>query len=161
MINMNNSTEFIPEGEIPTPKKKWQSLIFINLLFLIPALISFHNDSKVLTITGLLILVNILFIFYSDYPLKITLNKDAGTLQYDYATFLGNEKSTTIYLKTAYFKYKMDYSKTGLAMRLLIYNNYFTSKVAIRAAEKTGFTKPQLDDIAEAIENIRAELNAV
>ncbi|MDB5117072.1 MAG: hypothetical protein JWQ79_2564, partial [Mucilaginibacter sp.] len=49
---------------------------------------------------------------------------------------------------------------TSSAMRLLIYNNYFKNKIAIRANERTGFSKSQLDDIAETIENLRNELNA-
>jgi hypothetical protein len=157
---MNNIIEFIPEGEIPTTQKRLQGLIVINLIFILPAAIFYHDSLRTVGIAaGLLIFVNIAVLFFTDDALKITINKDSGQLQYDYLTFFGNEKSTVIDLKTAYFKYKMDISRTSSAMRLLIYNNYFKNKIAIRANERTGFSKPQLDDIAEAIKNVRVELN--
>jgi hypothetical protein len=158
---MSNIIEFIPEGEIPTTTKRLQGLAIINVIFILPCIFYLHDNSRSAFIgVSLVILVNIIFLFYTDDAIRITVYKDSGKLQYDYLTFFGKEKSTTVYLKTAYFKYKMDVSKTSSAMRLLIYNNYFKNKIAIRANERTGFSKSQLDDIAEAIENLRNKLNA-
>ena len=109
----------------------------------------------------MLLLTDINIILFSKQPLKLTLNTPTGTLQYDYVDFFLREKSTTVYLRSAYFEYKPYLTKGSAPMRLLIYNNYFKNQVAIKVAKKGGFTREQLDAVAENIRAIQAKLGGV
>ncbi|MCC8424149.1 hypothetical protein [Mucilaginibacter sp. UR6-11] len=165
-METSNAIEFIPEGDMPSENKKWTGLLVINAFILVIWYLIMHNKYPYETVRPwlfilvILIPVDISILFFSKDPVKVTLIKDTGIFQYDYIDFFGSEKNRTIYLKTAYYKYKADVTHTGAAMRLLIYNNYFKNQVVIKADEKMGFNRAQLDAIAEEIKVIQERLNA-
>jgi hypothetical protein len=164
-MDTTNTVEFIPEGDMPSENKKWNSLLIINAFILVVWYLIMHNKypyetvSPWLFILAILIPLDISILFFSKDPVKVMLFKDTGVFQCDYIDFWGNEKSTTIYLKTAYYKYARSSNNIGGAMRLLIYNNYFKNQVAIRASDKIGFNRAQLDAIVEDIKLIQEKLN--
>ncbi len=157
-METENIIEFIPIGEISSPYIGWIGLLVLNLVFIAIDYYRYHNLNWLICL--IIGCVDVLLITNIKQALKVTLFKDTGIFQYDYIDFWGNEKSTIIYLETAYFKYKADISKTAPAvMRLLIYNNYFNNQVAIKANEKSGFNRNALDRIVENIESIQNQLN--
>lgn len=161
----DNTIEFIPEGESPTQNKKWGGLILINGFMLIAWYFIMHNKYPYDSVRGWLFLSLILIpldssvLFFSKDPIKVTLFKDTCIFQYDYTDFWGDEKSRTIYLKTAYYKYELSSNSIGGAMRLLIYNNYFKNQVVIRVSDKIGFNRAQMDAIVANIKEIQAQSN--
>lgn len=158
----SNTIEFIPEGGLPPQSRKCSGLLLLNTIAIVGWYLLVNNKypydkgSAWLFLLLMLIPVNIGIMFFSKDALKVTLFKDTGIFQYDYIDFWGNEKSTDIYLKSAYYKYKFDFSKSGPGrMRLLIYNNYFKNQVVIKASDKIGFNREQLDAIVENIKSIQ------
>ena len=161
-----NILEFYPtEIELSTTKN-WKAIIFLNVLIVVLWTV-FNHGIKDQGLGGwvflavMLLLLDINIILFSKQAIKLTLSTTTGTLQYEYADFFLREKSTTVHLKSAYFEYKPYVTKGGAPMRLLIYNNYFKNRVAIKAAKKNGFTREQLDTIAEKIQEIQALLKAI
>jgi hypothetical protein len=160
----SNTIEFIPAGGLPPQSRKWSGLILLNMLAIVGWYLMIHykypydNGSAWLFLLLMLIPVDIGIMFFSKDPVKVTLYKDTGIFQYDYIDFWGNEKSADLYLKTAYFDYKLSSAKLGASMRLLIYNNYFKNQLTIRASDKIGFTREQLDAIVENIKSVQDTL---
>jgi hypothetical protein len=163
-MESSNIIEFIPEGGLPSENKKWNGLLIINAFTLVVWYLIMHNKYPYETVLPwlfillILIPVDISILFFSKDPVKVTLFKDTGVFQYDYIDFFGKEKSRTIFLKTAYYKYARSSNNIGGSMRLLIYNNYFKNQVTIRAADKIGFNRVQLDVIVETIKSIQNNL---
>ncbi|MES2427286.1 MAG: hypothetical protein V4560_09955 [Bacteroidota bacterium] len=161
----SNTIEFIPEGGLPSQSRKWSGLLLLNTIAIAGWYLLIHNKypygngSAWLFLLLMLTPVDIGIMFFSKDAVKVTMFKDSGIFQYDYIDFWGNEKSADIYLKTAYFDYKLSSAKLGASMRLLIYNNYFKNQVTIRASDKIGFNRAQLDTIVENIKSIQDILN--
>ena len=162
-MGTDNILEFLPEGEIPGKERGWNILIAINLIA-IPLwglLTQNHRDdsgSRWFFLAFFLLIADIQTVLYTKHSVKITLDALKDVLTFDYLDFWGREKSTEVYLKTAYFEYEADVSRKLNPMRLLTYNSYFKNKVVIRANKKVGFNREQLDTIAENIKEIRANL---
>jgi hypothetical protein len=162
----DNILEFYPADVQLSLDKNWYGIFFVDGLGIV--LWAFFNygirDQGFggwVFLTALLLLVNLNIILFSKQPVKLTLNTTDGTLLYNYIDFFLREKSTTVYLKSAYFEYEPYTTKIGSYMRLLVYNNYFKNKVAIKATKKNGFTREQLDDIAQKIQETQAKLKGV
>ncbi|TSJ42888.1 hypothetical protein FO440_01490 [Mucilaginibacter corticis] len=165
-MGTSDTVEFIPEGDKPSPNKKLSGFLLINAFTIIIWYLLMHNKHSYdngmswLFICLILIPVDSSILFFSQDPVMVTLFKAEGTLQYDYTDFWGNEKSRTIDLKTAYYKYALSSNNVGGAMRLLIYNNYFKNQVVIRASDKMGFNRLQLDEIVAGIKEIQDNLQS-
>lgn len=162
-METNNIREYLPVGE-PSTDKNWTTLILLNL-FGIACWWVFNYGSRNLGTGGWLFFAAMLFLFDISRirremdPIKITINTETGDFRYDYATFLGKEKTTTITIKTAYIDY--DSTSTGSRLkRLLIYNNYFRNKVKITQNNSSGFTREQLEEVFQKLKETQSNLKS-
>lgn len=165
-MEQDNILEFYPTDVELSADKNWYGIFLLDGLGIVLWFLFNHGIRDLgfggwLFLMVLLLLVNINIILFSKQPIKLTLNSTDGTLLYDYADFFLREKSFTVYLKSAYVEYKPFTTKTGSYMQLLMYNNYFKNRVAIKATKKGGFTREQLDDIAEKIQAVQDKLKGV
>lgn len=165
-METNNIREYLPVGDVPEKEKGWNALIALNLMAIPIWALLVHTghvsnpDGSWFFLAFMLIAVDINIILFAKTTVKLTLDKSKGILSYDYLDFWGREKNLVIYLKTAYYKYKYDFSRGPSNMRLLIYNNYFKNQLVIKANEKVGFPREQLDTIVENIKEIQASLKS-
>jgi|GEM_PF-6654567 len=155
--------EYLPTDNELSASKNWKAIIVLNVVAI--ALWAFFNhgikDQGVngwIFLAGMLLLCNVGIILFSKQAIKLTLNKTTGALQYDYVDFFLREKSTTVYLKTACFEYKAYVTKGSAPMRILTYNNYFKNQIELKAMQKNGFTREQLDEIADNVREIMEKL---
>jgi hypothetical protein len=155
---MTETIEFVPTGDMPSPQKSWWLLILMNVVFdFVSIMTSRHHTYSPLIFPVVFFVLTFGMTLTVKKPLKITLSKMMGTIQYDYVTLFGKQKQITVDVKTAYYTYKLNISKSTSNMRLLIYNNYFVNRIDLKAAGGYNFTKEQLDAMVLVIKGIRGE----
>lgn len=152
VMHMSDQTEyhFNPDGDQPTLISIWRPALYVFLVLLVLSL---------LTRTPIFIFA--LFVAYArasdEYLLQVSISLDSRTLEYIYLNGFGQEKRKTIDIPTAVGKYRN--AKTGRnrwAWQLTLRNSSRPyEKMVLTADRKKAFTKVQLDEISELIDQCK------